>query len=71
MTIDVHPLRSRISVVATGCCPFCGGDGWLGAETLATLPQLDAGELETIPFVCAGCGFVRLHAVQALETIDD
>ena len=31
------------------------------------------GELpiEAMPFVCVNCGFVRLHAIQPLETLDD
>jgi hypothetical protein len=51
---------------------MCGGESWAGGSTLVELGGLRPDPpLDALPFVCTGCGFVRLHAVQPLETIDD
>ena len=73
MGVDVGPLRNAVRVRATANCPMCGNDGWAGGADLAGIPFLErtAATIDVLPFVCTSCGFVRLHAVQALETIDD
>ena len=50
---------------------MCGHDGWAGGDRLTEVTGPDEPSFQAIPFVCTNCGFVRLHAVQPLETIDD
>ena len=73
--IDTHAaLRNAVNArVQYAPCPMCGNDTWVAGGTLTRISQLDGdgSPLETLAFVCRTCGFVRLHAVQALETIDD
>jgi hypothetical protein len=65
-------LRNAVNVRATADCPMCGNDGWAAGEALFQVAALDGdAPIETLAFVCRSCGFVRLHAVQPLETIDD
>jgi len=75
MTVPVDALRNAIGVKAHGSCPMCGQDRWVGGERLVALAEAGATAgvpaLEALPFVCTSCGYVRLHAVQPLETIDD
>jgi RimK family alpha-L-glutamate ligase len=77
MTTQLHNgLRSAIDVRATGACPMCGSDAWAAGGRLVAVMDADEdpspiSTLESLPFVCTACGFLRLHAVQALETIDD
>jgi hypothetical protein len=72
MTLSHSAIRNAVHVKAHGPCPMCGQDTWAGSETLACVPELDDGApIEVLPFVCRNCGFVRLHAIQPLETIDD
>lgn len=74
MTISFDALRSAVNVRAHAPCPMCGHDGWAGGDRLASVSA--AGQeldfpIDVLPFVCTNCGFVRLHAIQPLETIDD
>lgn len=74
---DVHATLNKIGVEAK--CPVCqanvwGGAGPEGAEADFHLQAIDAdGQmtpgfgLECVGMICNYCGFVRLHAVQALE----
>jgi predicted RNA-binding Zn-ribbon protein involved in translation (DUF1610 family) len=72
MTSTHSALRNAVNVRAHGPCPMCGGSEWAGGDTIATVPEGGGGlGIDVIPFVCRNCGFVRLHAVQAIETIDD
>ena len=77
MTTSLSALRGAVNVKAHGGCPMCGQESWAGGEQLLAVPemrlpgQVDGPPLEVLPFVCTHCGFVRLHAVQPLETIDD
>jgi hypothetical protein len=72
MAIDTHSaLRNAVNVKAHGPCPMCGDDGWVAGEELAVVGVQPFAQIEALPFVCTNCGFVRLHAVQPLETIDD
>jgi hypothetical protein len=71
MTIGFQALRSVVNVKAHGPCPMCGGDGWAGGDRLAEINGTGEPAIEALPFVCTSCGFVRLHAIQPLETIDD
>ena len=66
-------LRNAVNVQAHAPCPMCGGSDWATSDMIAVVPDGSNGcpGIETLPFVCRACGFVRLHAVQALETIDD
>ena len=43
-------------------------DTWVGGDRTA---ELGDPPIETLPFVCTNCGFVRMHAIQPLETLDD
>jgi hypothetical protein len=49
---------------------MCGQDAWAGGDRLTELESLDGPSIEALPFVCTNCGYVRLHAIQPLETID-
>ena len=72
MTSTHSALRNAVNARAHGPCPMCGGPEWAGADMLSSVPGgTGAPDIAVIPFVCRSCGFVRLHAVQALETIDD
>jgi len=72
--IDAHaPLRNAVNArVQHAPCPLCSNATWMGGNTLTRISQLDGDDspLATLAFVCTTCGFVRLHAVQPLETID-
>ena len=50
---------------------MCGQDEWAGGDRLHEVVARDEPSIQTLPFVCTNCGFVRLHAIQPLETIDD
>jgi hypothetical protein len=72
MATSIHSgLRNAVNVKAHGCCPMCGSDSWVGGEDLAVVGAETCIQIEALPFVCTNCGFVRFHAIQALETIDD
>ena len=73
MTSTHTALRNAVNTRAHACCPMCGADEWAGNDMVASLPEVppSGASIDVIPFVCLNCGFVRLHAVQALETIDD
>lgn len=65
-------MKNAVNVRAQASCPMCTQDTWLGGGRLAELWDGDGGPpIEALVFVCAHCGFVRLHAIQALATIDD
>jgi predicted RNA-binding Zn-ribbon protein involved in translation (DUF1610 family) len=71
MSIAVDAIKAAVNVKAHAPCPMCGHDGWAGGDRLAEVTARDEPSIQTLPFVCMNCGFVRLHAVQPLETIDD
>ena len=71
MSIAVDAIRAVVNVRASAPCPMCGHDGWAGGDRFTEVTGLDEPSFQAIPFVCTNCGFVRLHAVQPLETIDD
>ena len=73
MTATHGALRNAVNARARACCPMCGQDEWAGSDMLASVPEPAPSvmSIDVIPFVCRNCGFVRLHSVQALETIDD
>jgi len=72
MTITHSAVRNAVNAKTRPVCPMCGQDEWAGSETLSYVPELDEGApIEVLPFVCRNCGFVRLHAIQPLETLDD
>lgn len=73
MTTTLHDaLKNAVNVRANGPCPMCTQDVWLGNGRLAEVADGDGGPpIEALVFVCGHCGFVRLHAIQAIETIDD
>jgi hypothetical protein len=73
MTTTTHAgVRNAVNARTRPLCPLCGEDAWAGSETLACVPGLDDGcQIEVLPFVCRNCGFVRLHAIQPLETLED
>jgi predicted RNA-binding Zn-ribbon protein involved in translation (DUF1610 family) len=73
MTTTHGALRNAVNARAHAPCPMCGQDEWAGSDMLACVPESAPSvvSIDVIPFVCRHCGFVRLHAVQALETIDD
>lgn len=51
---------------------MCSQDTWAAGNRLIELGDGDGGPpIEALAFVCTTCGYVRLHAIQALETIDD
>ncbi|HZQ64918.1 MAG TPA: hypothetical protein VFA66_06805 [Gaiellaceae bacterium] len=73
MSVTAHSaLRNAVNVRAHAPCPMCCDDEWIASESLSLVPELDRGgtSIEVLAFVCRNCGFVRLHAVQPLETID-
>jgi predicted Zn-ribbon and HTH transcriptional regulator len=70
METGFQGLRSAVNVKAPAPCPMCGQDGWAGGDRLAEIEAAGEPPIEVLPFVCTNCGFVRLHAIQPLETID-
>ena len=52
-------------------CPMCGQEHWAGGDRITEIGSIGDVPIETMPFVCVNCGFVRLHAIQPLETLDD
>jgi hypothetical protein len=71
MSIAVDALRAAINVRAHAPCPMCGQAEWAGGDRFHEVSAPDEPSIQTLPFVCTNCGFVRLHAIQPLETIDD
>jgi predicted RNA-binding Zn-ribbon protein involved in translation (DUF1610 family) len=71
MSIAVNAIKAAVNVKAHAPCPMCGYDGWAGGDRLTEVTAPDATSFQALSFVCTNCGFVRLHAVQPLETIDD
>ena len=71
MATELHGLRSAVNVKAHRDCPMCGHDGWAGGDRLTEIGSVGEPTIEAMPFVCTNCGFVRLHAIQPLETLDD
>jgi predicted RNA-binding Zn-ribbon protein involved in translation (DUF1610 family) len=72
MTNTHSAVRNAVNARTHAACPMCGQDSWAGSETLSSVPELDDGApIEVLAFVCRNCGFVRLHAIQPLETLDD
>jgi hypothetical protein len=71
MAISFEGLRSAVNVKAHAPCPMCGQDGWAGGDRLTEIDTIGEPTIEAIPFVCTNCGFVRLHAIQPLATLDD
>jgi hypothetical protein len=71
MAIGFEALRTAVNVKAHAACPMCGHDGWAGGDRLSELVTAGEPVIEVLPFVCTNCGFVRLHAIQPLETLDD
>ncbi len=71
MATGLQALRSVVNVKAHAPCPMCGYESWAGGDRLMELECLGEPVIEALPFVCTNCGFVRLHAIQPLETIDD
>jgi predicted RNA-binding Zn-ribbon protein involved in translation (DUF1610 family) len=65
-TTSLQGLRNLVNVKAHAPCPMCGQDVWAGGDRLTQIESIEA-----MPFVCTNCGFVRLHAIQPLETLDD
>ena len=68
MATSYAAVRAAINLRATGPCPMCAQDVWVGGDQLT---ELGDPPIAAIPFVCTSCGYIRLHALQALETIDD
>jgi len=64
-------LKTLVNVKANAPCPMCGHDGWAGGDRLTEIATLGEPVIEALPFVCTNCGFVRMHAIQPLETLDD
>jgi C4-type Zn-finger protein len=71
MTVAFQGLRNAVNVKAQAPCPMCGQDFWAGGDRLMELECMGEPVIEALPFVCTNCGFVRFHAIQPLETIDD
>ena len=71
MSIVVDAIRAAVNVRAKASCPMCGQDEWAGGDRLYEVGAHDEPSIQALPFVCTSCGFVRLHAIQPLETIDD
>jgi predicted RNA-binding Zn-ribbon protein involved in translation (DUF1610 family) len=71
MSTAVDAIKAAVNVRAHAPCPMCGQDGWAGGDRLTEVTAPDEPSIQALPFVCTNCGFVRLHAVQPLETIDD
>jgi len=68
MTTSHQAIRAAVDVKAHAPCPMCGQQSWVGGDRLT---EIGNPPIDTIPFVCTHCGYLRLHAVQALETLDD
>jgi hypothetical protein len=64
-------LKTLVDVKAHAPCPMCGYDGWAGGDRLTEIQTPGEPVIEVLPFLCTNCGFVRLHAIQPLETLDD
>jgi predicted RNA-binding Zn-ribbon protein involved in translation (DUF1610 family) len=71
MTIAVDAIKAAVNVKAHAPCPMCGHDDWAGGDRLTEVTAPGEPSIQALPFVCTFCGFVRLHAVQPLETIED
>jgi hypothetical protein len=71
MAMAFQALRGAVNVKAHADCPMCGHDLWAGGDRLTEIRTLAEPVIEALPFVCVNCGFVRLHAIQPLETIDE
>ena len=71
MNISFQALRSVVNVKVQGTCPMCGQSSWAGGDRLAAIDGAGEPTIDVLPFACTNCGFVRLHAIQPLETIDD
>jgi hypothetical protein len=73
MSATLSSLRNTVNVKAHGPCPMCAQESWAGGDRISCVPELEAAgfPIEVLPFVCRNCGFVRLHAVEPLATIDD
>jgi predicted RNA-binding Zn-ribbon protein involved in translation (DUF1610 family) len=71
MSIAFEALKAAVNVRAHAPCPMCGQDAWAGGDRLTEIHTPDELTIEALPFVCTNCGFVRLHAIQPLETLDD
>jgi predicted RNA-binding Zn-ribbon protein involved in translation (DUF1610 family) len=70
-TTSLQGVRTLVNVRAHAPCPMCGNDAWAGGDRLTAIGVLGEHTIEALPFVCTNCGFVRMHAIQALETLDD
>jgi C4-type Zn-finger protein len=64
-------LKTLVNVRAQAPCPMCSHDGWAGGDRLTEIGAPGEPVIEAMPFVCTNCGFVRMHAIQPLETLDD
>ena len=71
MSTTVDAIRAAVNVKAHGPCPMCAQDAWVGGDRLSEVTAAGEPSIQALPFVCTNCGFVRLHAIQPLETIDD
>jgi hypothetical protein len=71
MSIAVDAIKAVVDVRAHAPCPMCAQDSWASAERFADVTAFGEPSFQALPFVCTHCGFVRLHAIQPLETIDD
>ena len=71
MQTSFEGLRSVVNVKAHAPCPMCGQEHWAGGDRITEIGSIGDVPIETMPFVCLNCGFVRLHAIQPLETLDD
>ena len=71
MANSFEALRGAVNVKAHGSCPMCGNDSWAGGDRLTEISGAGEPMIAALPFVCTNCGFVRLHAIQPLETLDD
>ena len=71
MSIAVDAIRAVVNVKAHAPCPMCGQENWAAGDRLTEVIAPNEPSIQALPFVCRNCGFVRLHAVQPLETIDD
>ncbi len=71
MQREFQGLRSLVNVKAHAPCPMCGQEQWAGGDRITEVGSVGEVPIETMPFICVNCGFVRLHAIQPLETLDD
>jgi hypothetical protein len=71
MSITCDAIKAAVNVKAHGPCPMCGQDGWAGGDRVTEVVSPGEPSIAALPFVCTNCGFLRLHAIQPLETIDD